>query len=274
MKGISVFLVLLCIPFSAVKAQTYMEYIDSSFIYLDNGNLAAAEQALLKALRSEPGNPENVMLLSNLGTIQRRMGKKREALQSYDNALVMAPQSIRLLENRAALLAEMDSLQRARDDYSLILLIDDKSENALYRRGLVELEQGDTAAARRDFEQLLAINPQSTEACMGMAALMKYRGYYTDAINLYTLLLRSMPQEATFYLNRAEAYYYTRQYNRADADVAQAIALAPDDPLPYVLRGRLKLVRYAKEEAQQDFDKAVELGFDARIIEEILATNK
>ena len=123
----------------SLKAQSYTDYIDSSFIYIEAGNLTKAENALLKALRTEPANPGNVLLLSNLGTIQRNLGKLPEALQSYNNALVMSPKSLTLLNNRAALWAEMDSLQRAKDDYSSILFIDEKNEESLYRRGLIFL---------------------------------------------------------------------------------------------------------------------------------------
>ena len=57
------------------SAQNYDELITRSFDYLDADSLPEAEEALRKALRIEPGNPGNGMLLLNLGTIQRRQGK-------------------------------------------------------------------------------------------------------------------------------------------------------------------------------------------------------
>ena len=252
------------------KAQSYTENIDSSFYYIDNGRLDRADQALLQALRTEPANPGNVLLLSNLGTIQRNMGKLTEALRSYNNALVMSPKSLTLLYNRAALWAEMDSLQQAKEDYSHILFIDDKNEVALYRRGLISLELNDTASARRDFEQLLSINDKSANARIGLAALMKCREFYVQAIDLYTQVLRANPNLSSLYLNRAEAYYYNRQYSRAAEDIEMARQLSPDDPLVYVMRGKLKLARFEKAEAKKDFEKAVSLGFKAEDIEPLL----
>ena len=254
----------------SLKAQSYTDYIDSSFIYIEAGNLTKAENALPKALRTEPANPGNVLLLSNLGTIQRNLGKLPEALQSYNNALVMSPKSLTLLNNRAALWAEMDSLQRAKDDYSSILFIDEKNEESLYRRGLIFLELNDTASARRDFEQLLSLNTKSANARIGLAALMKCRGFYFQAIDLYTQVIRSNPNMASLYLNRAEAYYYNRQYNRAAEDIDIALQLTPEDPLVYVMRGKLKLARFEKDDAQKDFEKAVSLGFKAEDIPPML----
>ena len=214
----------------SLKAQSYTDYIDSSFIYIEAGNLTKAENALLKALRTEPANPGNVLLLSNLGTIQ----------------------------------------QRAKDDYSSILFIDEKNEESLYRRGLIFLELNDTASARRDFEQLLSLNTKSANARIGLAALMKCRGFYFQAIDLYTQVIRSNPNMASLYLNRAEAYYYNRQYNRAAEDIDIALQLTPEDPLVYVMRGKLKLARFEKDDAQKDFEKAVSLGFKAEDIPPML----
>ncbi len=268
MKSRIILPITICLIAAALssKAQSYTDYIDSSFIYIEAGNLAKAESALLKALRTEPANPGNVLLLSNLGTIQRNLGKLPEALQSYNNALVMSPKSLTLLNNRAALWAEMDSLQRAKDDYSSILFIDEKNEESLYRRGLIFLELNDTASARRDFEQLLSLNTQSANARIGLAALMKCRGFYFQAIDLYTQVIRSNPNMASLYLNRAEAYYYNRQYNRAAEDIDMALQLTPEDPLVYIMRGKLKLARFEKDDAQKDFEKAVSLGFKAEDI--------
>ena len=182
----------------------------------------------------------------------------------------MSPKSLTLLNNRAALWAEMDSLQRAKDDYSSILFIDEKNEESLYRRGLIFLELNDTASARRDFEQLLSLNTKSANARIGLAALMKCRGFYFQAIDLYTQVIRSNPNMASLYLNRAEAYYYNRQYNRAAEVIDIALQLTPEDPLVYVMRGKLKLARFEKDDAQKDFEKAVSLGFKAEDIPPML----
>ena len=259
---------LLCVV-ASTRAQSYAEYIDSSFYYIDNGEIDKAANALLQALRTEPGNPGNVLLLSNLGTLQRNMGRLTDAMQSYNNALAMSPKSLTLLYNRAALWAEMDSMQRAKEDYSRILFIDDENEEALYRRGLIFLELNDTASARRDFERILSLNDKSANARIGLAALMKCRGYYVQAIDLYTQVLRANPNMASLYLNRAEAYYYNRQYARASDDIETARQLTPEDPLVYVMRGKLKLARFEKEEARKDFEKAVSLGFKPEELEQL-----
>ena len=231
------FFVFFMADFLFVSAQTYNEWIDKSFECIESEDWAGAEKALIGALRVQPANPQNALLLSNLGTIQRKMGKNDEALKSYTNALMITPRSVTLLMNRAALFSEME-----------------KFDDAL----------NDTTACRKDFEQLLKINPKSSDARIGLAALMKLRGYYTEAIDLYTQVIRVNPEQTSLYLNRGEAYLLNRRLNKADEDVAKALELDPKDPLVYVLRAKLKLARYEKEDASRDLDRAVSLGFDRK----------
>ena len=77
------------------------------------------------------------------------------------------------------------------------------------------------------------------------------------------------PNLASLYLNRAEAYFYNRQYARASDDIETARQLSPEDPLVYVMRGKLKLARFEKDEARKDFEKAVSLGFKPEDLEQI-----
>ena len=193
------FIVFFMAGFLSVSAQTYNEWIDKSFECIESEDWTGAEKALIGALRVQPANPQNALLLSNLGTIQRKMGKNDEALKSYTNALMITPRSVTLLMNRAALFSEMEKFDDALKDYNQVLMLDDKEEDALYLRGLIRLEKNDTTACRKDFEQLLKINPKSSNARIGLAALMKLRGYYTEAIDLYTQVIRVNPEQTSLY---------------------------------------------------------------------------
>ena len=88
---VTIFL-LLCT--TVLSAQTYEEMVTKSMDYLDKKDYFSAEQALKAALRKEPANPNNVMLMVNLGTIQRNLGKYDEALVSYNIAIDRFPEKI------------------------------------------------------------------------------------------------------------------------------------------------------------------------------------
>ena len=142
--------------------------------------------------------------MSNLGTVQRYAGNYEAALRSYTNGLLMTPHSVTLLRNRAALFSEIDSIDRAYQDYSQILLIDDTDEDALYHRGLIALERGDTISSRADFERILKLNPASANGRIGFASLLKVMGYYPEAIEVYSQVIRVNPEKEILYVGRAD----------------------------------------------------------------------
>ena len=76
-------------------ADNYQQMIDSSYVAIEADSLVKAEVYLKKAMRIEPANPNNYILLSNLGTIQRTLGKHDDAILSYSSALMLAPKSDR-----------------------------------------------------------------------------------------------------------------------------------------------------------------------------------
>ena len=106
----------MCIGMQAY-AQTYEELVGKAMDAVEADSLYDAEKFFKEALNKEPANMGNSLLLSNLGTIQRRMGKKKEALESYSLALNKTPYSVTMLLNRASLLLEMDYVDRAYKDY-------------------------------------------------------------------------------------------------------------------------------------------------------------
>lgn len=269
MKKIGIIVLILCLPLG-LWAQSYYQWVEKADSCIKAKDWLGAEHALLSALRTEPANGQNSLLMSNLGTVQRYAGKYDEALRSYSNGLLMTPNSVTLLRNRAALYSEIDSIDLAYNDYSQILMIDDTDEDALYQRGLIELGRGDTVSSRADFERLLKLNPASANGRIGFASLLKVMGYYPEAIEVYSQVIKFNPEKEILYVGRAEAYLFAGQYAKADKDIEKAMELDPDDPVVYVLRALGKLARYERESAKADLKRAVELGYDRQAAERLL----
>ncbi len=255
-------------------SQTYDEFVAHSFDYLEKGDLFGAEESLKNALRKEPANPQNVLLLSNLGTIQRREKKFRDALVSYTSALSRSPRSTVLLSNRASLYTEMGDYENAITDYTLLLAIDEKNENVLYERGLLYLSKKDYIAAEIDFEKILEINPNTLNGRKGIATLCKLRGEYTDAEKIYNFLISKFPEDSNLYLSRAELFLMKDKNSRASSDINKALSLEErtgmKNPYTYILRSQLKIRQYEKKSAKQDIELAISLGYDKEKAEDLL----
>ena len=139
----------------------YFALIDSAQHHINLKQWAVAERFLLDAIKAEPGNPSNSLLLSNLATMQRRQGKLAEAIKNYSMAIDLTPNAVTLLHNRAALYTVVDSIARAQADYERIMELDPADVESRYNHGMIALNLGDSKTAEKDFNSILSINPNS-----------------------------------------------------------------------------------------------------------------
>jgi len=247
-----------------VQAQTYNDELLRVFDYIRQNRLDSAEIALKAVLESDPDNQLNPLLLNNLGTIQRRLGKRDQALVSYTAALGTFPKQLVFLEARASLFAEMGQAENAIIDYSTLLSEKPNDEEALYQRGLLYLQIKNTDLAEKDFRRMMELNPNSLYARIGFASLAKFSGDYEEAEKIYNYLLDKEPENSSIYAGRAELYLLMERPGKASVDINRAIYLAGDsitNPYLYVIRYRTKLLLHEKEGAQSDLKKAIELGY-------------
>lgn len=254
-----------------LRAQTYEEMIRKSYEYADRGDLPAAEEALKAAMHAEPANKNNFALLSNLGTIQRQQGKTDEALVSYTAALSLQPKNKLILSNRAELYIEMGETEKALSDYQTLLLLDPLDLDAYYRRGMLYIEMKDYMLADEDFEKIMSIDKESEQGRFGFALLDKARGNYEDSEAILSYLIEKSRTPLQYYEERAELYFRMKKNARAMADLNKIFAETNDVPAHlYVLRGKIKLAQFEKESAAIDFKKALELGYDKAVIDELI----
>ena len=265
MKKSIFFLVIIAIcalDCSISSAQNYDELITRSFDYLDVDSLPEAEEALREALRIEPGNPGNGMLLLNLGTIQRRQGKLKEAEESYTIGLAFLPNNLTLLNSRAQLFAEMEKYPEAINDYTEVIYHEPENEDAYYERALCKLMNQDTLGARLDLEQIDRFNPNSAKSRLGMAYVYKAQQMWREASELYDVLIERNPRNASLLRERAEVFYFSNRMGAALDDVNKSIDFDPRDPYSYLLRAQIRYAKGDREFARRDLNQALELGLN------------
>jgi tetratricopeptide (TPR) repeat protein len=246
-----------------VFGQTYDEWIELSFRYVDTNLLDSAETALKNALRIEPANQLNPFIFNNLGTIQRRMGKMEDALFSYSAALARHPKNETFLHERASLFSETGQFQNALVDYNVLLENNPNNLEALYQRGLLYLTLKNFEQAENDFARMLELNPNSLFARLGFASLYKINGNYEGAEKTYYYILDKEPENAAAYAGRAELYLLWEKPGKTVSDVNKAIRLSKEEnPYLYIIRSKARLLLHEKKAAEEDIDKALSLGYD------------
>lgn len=243
-----------------ISAQTYDELIDKAMDAVERDSLMQAENLFKEALRLEPANMRNALLFSNLGTVQRRMGKKKEALESYSLALNKTPYSVTMLLNRASLLLEMDYWDRAYTDYCDVLDIDKKNPEALMYRAYIYMKRRQYQEARLDYRSYLEINPGDKTARLGMALVNQKDRRFQEALEEFNRLIVDYPKDVSLLKARAELEVEMNTLDLALLDLEKAAGQTPDDPEIYVMCGDIYLLQGKKREAYVAFERAIKLG--------------
>lgn len=246
---------------SAFAQSVYYNYVDSADFKIKAHDWLQAERYILLALKAEPANNNNSLLISNLATVQRNQKKYNEALKNYNLAITMTPKSVTLLKNRASLYLEIDSLDHAYMDYEKVSLLDLEDIESRYYHGLIALRKGQIEVAKSDIGDLMRINQYSPYTKEAYATLQKTLGNYSDAIDYYTDLVKmqAKPSYHTL-LNRAECYLELKKLNEAEADIKQALTQAPQEGYLYVLRARLNKLRNKEGDKERDIQLAMKYG--------------
>lgn len=253
------------------QSLNYMEWIDRSATHIDNNNLDSAAISLQRAMRLDPANENNSVLLLNLGIIQRQIGEYDDAYISFTASLPNNPIPDIVLHNRASLLVELGRFDEAMEDYNLLINDYPDDIKAYYRRGVLFLEENNRVKAEADFRKSEQIDPNNMYTKLSKALIFKLDNKWDLAEMVYTDLINSEPNpDPSFYMNRAESYINNGKTLLASADLRSVELSQRNNPYYYFLRGRVRLEQFDKKAAKSDFEKAKSMGYDDLIVDEWL----
>ena len=107
-------------------------------------------------------DPENLYALYNLGVIAQNAGETDEAMDYYDQALVIQTDYTPALYNKAILLEKTD-LDQSIQLYRQVIGIDDTMAAAYMRLGFALVHQGKEDEGAEFLEQGIKLDPAMTE---------------------------------------------------------------------------------------------------------------
>jgi tetratricopeptide (TPR) repeat protein len=244
----------------ATSAQTYEELANHAIEAAGKDSLALSEQLFEQALKLDPSNIRNSMLLSNLGTVQRRLGKNAKAIDSYTLALNLAPYSITILMNRADLYLDLNNWDKAYIDYCNVIDLDRNHIEAHLFRAYINVQRRNYQEARTDYKTILEAKPGHKTALIGLAYLDQKELRYRDALEGFTRLITTYPDDASLWKARANVEIEMNTLDLALLDLEKAAALDHQDAEVYVTCGEVYLAQKRKREAYVAFEKAISLG--------------
>ena len=248
-----------CPVFAEDSIPNYLDIVQKADEAIKDAHWHEAEELLVRAMRSEPANPGNILLMSNLGMVRYYSGQDSLALQTLNDAHAMAPASVTVLQNRARVLLGMNKSIEAYNDFTSALELDSMLMETRFYHAMLALEQGRDSICMRDIKFMERHDYKNRYTNLAAATYHRLADNYSEAIPYLSRLLET-EKYAEHYAARAMCEMMTGDLNSAATDVAEAISLEPTDGDLYLQRALLQKMRYRPDDAEADGQRAIELG--------------
>ena len=188
-------------------------------------------------------------------------------------------------------------LDQAIEDFDHAIAMDPMSLHAYQLRSYTYMEKGDFVNTRADYQKSLGIDPSSPSPFVVRGFWLKAGGHFREALTDVQTAIEWKPDYAEAFVDRGVIFGLTGNLNDCIADFNQARALKPAvfsderkngvgsspfwdlnpfvtknpaNPRGYEMRAVFRLLQGKTGEANQDFQKAVELGPELKSEIEVL----
>lgn len=265
-------LLLLCFALcheAHASSPQYLALSDSADNLIKKERWKDAEAVILSALRLEPGNFANSLLLSNLGVVRTNMGKTEEALEDFRLAVSIAPKSSAIRNNRAATLISAGDLDGAIENLDVSLSIDSMQAWPLVMRANIMLSRKETEAARTDFNRVLRFSPRNASAFAGLARVEECEGNIKEALEHYDKAIDISDDPETRF-SRILLKIRAAKYSEAAEDISKSMEKYPHSPDLFIARSLLHRLNFRNEESEIDKKIALDKGADPQLVESLL----
>ena len=252
------------------SSERYLELADSADYLIGKEKWIEAESKIMEALRLEPANFNNSLLLSNLGIVQIQKGEYDKAIDSFSLGLKIAPSSSVLLNNRAKGYLFLEKFDLAAIDLDKSLEKDSIQEWPIQTRAFIYLKEGYPEKAKNLFNFLSDKFPENAMAHTGMAYVYEAEGDFENAISEYNRALEIDSEDVETLCSKIFLLIETENYQEARKEISQALAKYPDNPLFYLQRGYLHKLNFRLNEAEADRKIAIEKGLDSHYVDKFI----
>ena len=249
-------------------AQSYHEIVERAMSCTLNDSLVQAEQLFEQALKMDPKNARNSLLFSNLGTVQKRLGKTEEAIESYTMALNITPYATSILLNRGALYLDKGLLDKAYVDYCNVIDLLPENQEARLFRAYIYMQQRRYDEARIDYNVIIGKDLKHKSARIGLVLLDQYQGRLLAARDGLNLLIYDYPEDASLLKMRANLELEEKSPDAALNDLEEAARMSPKDAGLFCQLGDVYLMLKKNKDAEKAFEKAVALGISRVALKE------
>jgi lipoprotein NlpI len=191
------------------------------------------------------------------GIQNARKGDLDEAMDDFDQAIVLDPQNVDAYYCRGSVKSRLENWDGAIADFTRNIELNPKSADAYFYRGLARNEKGDLDGAIADDNQAIALDSRNVKAYYSRGYGKARKGDLDGAIADYSRAIEIDPKGAQYFGSRAFAKAGKGDWVGAMADDSQAIVLDPQLAPAYIHRGLVKFEEGDPDGAIADYTQAI-----------------
>ena len=207
--------------------------------------------------------PNDAPCHNNLANACARAGRIDEAIESWWRATAIRPELIEAHLNLGAALHDRERTDEAQAAYRRALAIDPSRLEALLGTGAISLAEGRLQEAEQAYMRARAVKPGSAEILVNLGAALRGLGRLDAAIDLFREALALSPDLAEAHASLGTAYRLLGRSNEAQACLAEALRLKPGLVSAILEMAEARADRGDFEGAEAQFNQAVAIDPDA-----------
>jgi serine/threonine protein kinase/regulator of sirC expression with transglutaminase-like and TPR domain len=230
-------------------------------------NLGRDKEALVyfdQALKLLPGFDAAWL---NKGVVLAKGAKYDDALVCYGKAIDISPRNADAWYNRGFAYQQKKLHEQALEAYEKAVEFNPLFEGAWLNKGVILRRMKREQEAIESYERVLSINPASAVAWFNKGFALGSMGRIREALDCYDKALTINPQFLEVWLNRGVALRKSNRLIEAAVCYDKALAIQPRHPDALYNKGLVLLKMGQKRESQEAFQKAAAL--DPKIAEQL-----
>jgi len=196
------------------------------------------------------------------GVALSALGRKEEAIQSYDKAVDIKPDYHAAWNNRGVALSALGRKEEAIQSYDKAVDIKPDYHAAWYNRGVALSALGRKEEAIQSYDKAVEIKPDDHEAWYNRGNALSALGRKEEAIQSYDKAVEIKPDYHAAWYSRGNALSALGRKEEAIQSYDKAAEIKPDYHAAWYNRGIALDALGRKEEAVQSYDQAVEINPD------------
>jgi tetratricopeptide (TPR) repeat protein len=258
-----------CLQAPMSEPQTATELIQQGLVHHRAGQISLAMDRYTEVLRNDPRNADALYYIAVIACHERQY---QQGIDLARRSLSFRPRQGRAHNLIGQALHRMGKIKDALESFNNAIECDANFTDAYSNRANMLSELGRSSEALSSFDRALALNPNSARDWLNRGATLHGTGRPAEAVASYDKAIALDPDFCISHCNRAHALCDLDRDAEALAAYDRAIALEPKMAEAYLGRALALKKLSRRDEALASVDKAIDIKPDVAKMHEARAS--